>query len=285
MRLWIVFVIAFLFSLQLMATEMVGAISAGMGGTGRAAVEPNESLYLNPAALALLRDFHTGFSYQSGFLAQDISRNTYSVTMTDATKEILFPGGFSYRRHNINGRGQRYKENEFRGGLGYRVTDRFSMGLGVSHLRALDPAGADVNQTNVDVGLLIGLRPEWGLSFSGENLIKGGEDIPVALQRLSRAALGTQYIYQRTFTLRYEALMPLYLRESQFLGHRMGLGIGVQRGFGLNLGYSVDDSIGQNWSSVGILWKGPRLKIAYSFQNEDRANLGVRHLVDLWVDL
>ncbi len=273
------------YGFKVQATEMVGALSAGMGGTGRAAIVSNESLYLNPATIALMEGFYSGASYQSGFLAKDISRNTYSFVLTDATDGIMFPGSFGYRKHSINDRGQRLEENEFKVGMGYRITKRVSVGLGGTHLRATNQSGESFNQTNMDAGLLIGLQPNWGLSFTGENIIKNNDIRPLGLSRLSRAALGTQYVLQRMLTLRYEALMPLYQDGPALLGHRMGLGIGMKGTFGLNLGYSVEDSIGQNWASIGLSWMGPRLKLAYSFQQESRSDLGARHLVDLWLDI
>lgn len=272
---------------NLLASEMVGALSASQGGTGRAAVEATEAIYLNPASLALVDGFHTGLSYQTGFLSDDISRNTYGVTFTDATEGIMMPGSFSYRRHAINSQGSRFSENEFRGALGYRILPRLSMGLGVSHLRATTSDGTEFNQTNLDLGLLIGLTPDWGLSFSGENLVDqtGDQDLPLALRRLSRVAVGTQYEFERKIRFRYEALMPLYLENTQLLAHRFGMGFDLANRFALNAGYSVDDAIEQNWASVGFGWMGPRLKLAYSYQTESRSDLGVRHLVDLWVDI
>ena len=284
---WILlFLFSFSFSLTAQASEMISALSASQGGTGRAAVEATEAIYLNPASLALVQGFHTGFGYQTGFLSKDVSRNTYSVTLADATKDIMFPGSFGYRRHSINAQGRRFSENEFRAGLGYRLMPRLSLGLGANHLRATTSAGVEHNQTNVDLGVLIGLMPQWGLSFSGENLVDRSEvDIPEALRRLSRVAIGTQYVHEKSITFRYEALMPLYLENTQLLAHRFGLGFDLKNRISLNTGYSVDDSLSQNWTSLGFAWKGPRLKLAYSYQVEDRSSLGSRHLVDLWVDI
>lgn len=276
---------SFLFCVNSSATDMVGAISAGMGGTGRAAVEANESLYLNPSSLALLDRMYFGSSYQSGFLDNDISRNTYSMIIADGSSGLPAPGALGFRRHKINSQGFQYKENEFRLGLGYRITPRISFGFSYAHLSAEDQLGASFSQDNGDVGFLFGLMPNWGLSLTGENVIETTKPLPVALQRRSRVALGTQYIYERSITLRYEALMPLYTENTDKLGHRAGMGFDLQGNFQLNVGYSVDDLLGQNWASAGLAWRGPRLRLAYSFQNEDRQRLGQRHLVDLWVDI
>ncbi len=280
------FILSFLLINTSSATEMVGALSAGQGGTGRAAVEATESVYLNPAGLALITGFYSNFAYQTGFTGLDSNRNTYSVTMTDGSKGLMFPGSLGFRRHSVqSANGASYKENEFKAGFGYRVTPRLSVGLGGTHLRADSYIGEDFNQSNVDAGVLIGLQPNWGLSFSGENLIKQSDNIPLALRRNARVAMGTQYVYQKSVTLRYETLMPLHLKNTQLLGHRAGLSIAMKSRFYLNGGYSVDDALGQNWGSVGVAWMGPRMKIAYSMQREERLGLGDRHLVDLWVDL
>lgn len=282
------YVLVFLLSfaaLKSEATDLVGAISGGMGGTGRAAVETNESLFLNPAAIALFDKFYTGFSYQSGFTDTNISRNIWGITMTDGTPGIMFPGAFSYRRHHINDQGRVTRENEFKAGMGFRWHSRVSLGLGVSHLRAVAYDGEKITQNNVDFGFLFGLRPNWGLSLSGENLIEAKDDVPQALLRPSRAALGTQYVMDRRVTFRYEALMPLYTENDSLLAHRAGLSIATRGHFFLNGGYSVDDNRQENWSSVGFTWKGPRLKLAYSVQTESRSGLGTRHFVDLWTDI
>lgn len=285
MKNWILFLTLAIFSTEAQATEMVGALSAGMGGTGRAAVESNESLYLNPASIALFEKFYTGVSYLSGFTANNVSRNTYSVTMTDGTKDLLFPGSLSYRRHKINDRGSELTENEFRAGAGYRINSRLSVGLGGSYLRAEAADGTRYSQTNMDAGILLGLLPNWGLSVSGENLINADANTPAALRRPSRVAIGTQFVFDRAVTLRYEALQPIHIQNSGLLAHRAGFSVAMKGLFFLNTGYSVDDTLGQNWASVGLAWKGPRLKLAYSLQNEARAGLGNRHYVDLWMDL
>jgi hypothetical protein len=280
-----VFIFAMLFSPQSYATDMVGALSAGMGGTGRAAVESNESVYLNPASLALLDKFYTGASYLSGFTDRNISRNTYSVVLSDGTQDLMIPGSLSYRSHRINNRGTHMEEDEFKVGLGFRAHEQLSFGLAGTFLRAENEAGQGFDQNNFDVGMLIGLQPQWGLSVSAENVIRPNEEIPDALARPSRVSLGTQYVFDRVATLRYEALMPLYTENALLLGHRLGASISMRGHFFLNAGYSVDDNIGQNWASVGLAWKGPRLKLAYSLQAESRADLGNRHFVDLWLNL
>lgn len=284
MKLLLIISLCF-WSFRLQATDLVGAISAGMGGTGRAGAVANETLFLNPAALTLFDRFYVGSSYQSGFLSKDISRNTYSLIMTDGTPDLIFPGALAYRRHSINSAGIHYTENEFRGGVGYRFSERINIGVAGKYLKAEQQNGSHYSQTNFDAGMLVGVLPNWGFSLSAENLVRARSTLPQALQRRSRVALGTQLILDRVITLRYEALMPLHTEKTQVSGHRLGASVVMKASFLLLAGYSLDDATGQSWSSIGLGWQGPRLKLAYSMQNEQRAGLGTRHFVDLWFDL
>ena len=83
---------------------MAGAVSAAMGGTGRAAVEEGESVFLNPAALALMDRVYFGVGHQKGSL-KGVHRDLYSVTLTDGTPgSVVFRCiGLSSSSHTIPG--------------------------------------------------------------------------------------------------------------------------------------------------------------------------------------
>lgn len=266
---------------------MIGAKSAGMGSTGRAAVEAVESLYLNPASIALMKDFHFGTSYQTGFLSKDYSRSTYSFAVTDGTPGVLFPASFGYRMHSLNLAGRPAKEQEFRMATGYRLNRRLSLGLGGSYIISDLSGGRLFNQGNLHGGALFALLPNWGVSLTVDGLLDASDsNRPAVLDRPAQWAVGTQYLFRNLVRARWETLVPIRTKgREQALAHHMGLGIVMQSNFSLSLGFSVDDFLGQNWSSAGLTWEGPRLKVAYSFQQESRQELGTRHLVDLWLDI
>ena len=270
-------------------TELIGALSAGQGGTGRAAIEASEALYLNPASIALMNRFYTALSYQSGATGDTATnRRIYSLTFTDATPSTLLPGALGYRHHRLQAQGFEFIEHEFKGALGYRLHDRVALGLGGSYLKAQaqgSGGGPSFTQSNMDVGLLLGLQPNWGFSLTGENLLPSPEELPPALKRISRVAMGTQYIFQPAVTLRYEVLMSLHTENAALAEHRFGLAVPMKGRFSLHSGLSLDDGRNQRWTSLGIAWRGPRLQWAYSAQREDGSGLGYRHLIDLWVDL
>ncbi len=266
---------------------MAGSISASMGGTGRAGVQGNESLFLNPAALAFLDHFYMGVGYQSGFLLRDVHRESYGGILIDSTPELIASGALAYRRHRIRqGKKQRFMEDEFKLGLAYALSAKLSLGLAATHLKAKNETNMnrEIEQTNGDVGLLLALTPHWNLSLVGENILDRDSKVPVALIRESLISLGTQYIYKLFLTLRYEILHPMEKNSSLF-SHRMGLGMKLQSYFHLNVGLALDEHSGQTRVTAGFSWLGPRLKLAYAFQSERKQRLGDRHLVDLWFDI
>ena len=263
---------------------MAGAVSAAMGGTGRAAVQEGESVFLNPAALALMDRVYFGVGYQRGSL-KGVHRDLYSVTVTDGTPGLLFSGALAYRRHRIRYQESSFSENEFRVGLGYRFSERLSMGLSFNHWKTENPSGVSLRKDNADVGLLLGLKPNWGLSLVGENLFSKNSNSFNLPGKQSRISLGTQYIYLGFWTFRYEILQTMFVEQKQSPKHRVGMAFGLQSHFYLNLGFSMEDHSDRNWVSAGLSWRGPRLKLAYGLQSEQGQNPGQRHLIDLWFDL
>ena len=265
---------------------MAGSTSASMGGTGRAGIQGNESLFLNPAALAFLNRFYVGAGYQSGFLFKNVHRETYGAVLTDSTPGLVLSGSLAYRRHRIRQEKTRgFLEDEFKMGLAYDFSERLSLGLAFTNLQAKDNGSMKkIEQTNGDMGLLFRLAPHWNISLAGENLLANSA-VPVPLKRKSLASLGTQYIYELFLTLQYETLYPIEPESNQFFSHRLGLNLKLRYYFHLSFGYALDDHSDQTWMTAGLAWRGPRLRLAYAIQNEKRQDLGQRHLIDLWFDL
>ena len=194
------------------ANSMAGSSSASLGGTGRADVKGNESVFLNPAALAFLNRFYVGACYQSGFLFKDIHRETYGAVLTDSTPGLMVAGSLAYRRHKIHQAGKyQFLEDEFKLGLAHNLSKRLSLGVAATHLKAKTQgeAAKEIEQTNGDMGLLFGLLPHWNVSLVAENLLETDSKVPVSLMRDSLVSLGTRYIYELFLDVRYEILHPL----------------------------------------------------------------------------
>lgn len=265
---------------------MLSAKSSALGGAGRAAVESVDSLYLNPAGIGLLNSYYFGSGYAYGSLSPGVARETFAFTLTDGTPGVMVPGSLGYRYHRVHMDQQDFKEHEFRAGFGRKLGNRFSVGAAYTNIRSEGDQGLVYRQNNADVGVLFMATEAVSFSLTGEGLIKQDAEIPVGLQRTSRWGLGTLFKLEQLLQLRYDVLSPLYakVREDRFI-HQVGLGLTMRGYFTVNLGFINDDVLENNWYTAGLVWEGPRLKLGYSLQNETRAGLGTRHLVDLWLDI
>ena len=222
------------------------------------------------------------------------------MVLTDSSPGLLLPGGFAYRRHRIRLKNhqsgeQNFYEDEFRLAFAYSFfKKRLSFGLTGTHFRPKagkkegggeeDQNEKDWSHTNIDAGFLFLFSKSLAFSLSAENLLDMDKDtqIPDFLIRDSLVSLGAQYNYDSILSVRYEILHPL--RDKGDLSHRFGLGLTLKSYFRLNFGGSLDEFSDQSWITAGLVWHGPRLKLAYGFQNEQRRGVGQRHLVDLWFD-
>jgi len=275
----------FFTALSAPGSQLVGASTAGLGGAGTAAVENIDSLYLNPAALASNTKLNFGSGYIFGSLVPGVSRETYSITMSDGSPGVAIPGAFGYRYHRVGIGEQTYREQEFRGGFALRLHRIVSLGLGLSHISSQGDVW-QFRQKNADVGLLVNVKRQWGLSLVAEGLVKPKDNLPEALRRQTRWGLGSHVNVMRILDLRYDVKSALHneVNGDRFV-HRVGLGFLLRGFFQLNFGASFDDILEQNWLTTGVVFTGPKLKVGYSIQNEDRMGLGMRHFVDLWLDL
>ena len=271
----------------IVSAQTLSSKSSGLGGAGRASVESIDSLYLNPAAIGLLDRYYFGSGYYSGLSNMGAERETFSVTLTDGTQGVMLPGGLAYRYHRVGVGNVSYREHELRGGFGVKLTKRLSAGGSFTNIRSDAPNADSFRQNNIALGLLLGLTPNWGLAVTGEGLIEQDEKLPTELQRASRWGLGTSYQYLKILQLRYDVQSAVHeaVENTGRYSNQVGISLLMRGYFLVNVGFINDDIRGQNWTTGGISWEGPRLKVGYSLQSEDRAGLGVRHFVDLWLNL
>ena len=82
-----VFLLVYLSLNTVTAQVYTSSISAGSGGTGRAAVEPGDALLLNPASLPHLK---------GRFIFTSFAEDEFAASLSDNTQESALPAGFSY---------------------------------------------------------------------------------------------------------------------------------------------------------------------------------------------
>ncbi|MCB0366488.1 MAG: hypothetical protein H6624_20030 [Bdellovibrionaceae bacterium] len=267
------------------AQYFTGPISSGLGSTGRAATEPEEGVFLNPAILPHAKDFSSALYYADGELAENQSGTDLAVSFVDNTEGIFMPGSLSYVRRRRNYPGlPSVNEEYWHVGLGKFVTEYVSVGLGI-HYRSVDQEGGeDFTYWNATLGALWAPKPEWGLALVGHNLTaKDIQNRAGYLEDLPRVGAGFVYLFDRILKARVDVVKPL--EENPEDKFQLGLGVETYPNefSALRVGYELDDLTKHQFVALGLAFLGPRLKIDYSFRKNTKSGSGGMHSVDFRV--
>lgn len=284
-----IFLFALAFSLEARAQFFTGPAASGAGGAGRAAVDLGESSFLNPAAVAFIQRYNVTGIYGISYHPAIGNVNEYAASIADGTSESLIPGALTYvRRHtdNPNGVGDTQQDIQLSiagtpirkvafGVAGHRMTDSVSTAIG----------GNDYEQWNMHVGAIYVPVESVGIGVVAYDILPG-TSAPVGVHLVVPTfALGVNYVYQKIFRARLDFVRP----DTNNDGRRINVMTGLETVFGeyfvLRLGSEWRETADQNYLTVGLGYKGPRLSFDYSFQKDVRTADNYRHLIDLWLAL
>jgi len=240
------------------------SVSAAAGGTGRAAVEPGDASFLNPATLV-----HLGGRY----LFTSFAKNEFAAALSDNTKESTIPASFSYMQKSsqTTSRGD-LKENDLAISLAEFVVDKWSVGL-TGHYLSQDLPGSSYHTVNADFGVLYTPIPDVGVGLVGYNLFGENNDVPEELRRKTTVAAGFNYIYKSMVRFRLDA------DSESVVG--VGLETFLNRFIVTRFGYSDDLNDPRNLLSAGLGFSGPRFRLNYAYVGNVQKSSDYRHSVDL----
>lgn len=138
--------------------EFVGVRSRSMGGAHRGVGTSNDTLYLNPAGMALA----TRYSLDLGYAYSNFDQlNRFNGSIVDS-KSGPVAGGFGFTHVRGDSDGLDADLNRFNGALALRLGSNLALGLGARHVRGQISDGFDENENrqarnvriyNGDVGL------------------------------------------------------------------------------------------------------------------------------------
>lgn len=279
-HLWM---LSLLFLVSFFSSAQVGPTIDAMGGAGIASRQPIDAAHLNPAALTSLQEYYFGAGYFRG-KTQSAGVDQSSVTLADATPDGLIPGAFSYRFRKYRD-GADLKEHFFRLGLAVPVTRQFSLGVAGYKLKTDLRQGIDYKQENADLSLLWAISPSLALGVVSKTIF-GSKDNVAFLDSKLLPSTGAGFEWsQQLFKFRTDLYYYYENNPDQRLSYHFGGEAQMVGEFKLRAGLAVDDYRRENRYSVGLGWDGPRLRAAYTFQNEFRKDLGNSHTFDFWLYL
>lgn len=267
------------------AQYYTGPISSAMGGTGRAASEPEEGVFLNPAVLPHAKKFSTALFYSNGLLGEGLQQNDLAISLVDKTEEVFIPGSISYlRRHRTFPGLPSVDEEYYSVAIGQFVIQHLSLGLRVHYHTVDQDSGKDYSYWGGALGALWAPSPKWGAALVYDNFIINNKTThPKHLENIPEVGVGLVYLHKTILKARFDASQPL--AENPHRKWKMGLGAetSINHFIALRVGGQADQVSNQKFLTLGWAFLGPRLKIDYSFRKNITDNKGSMHGVDLRV--
>lgn len=255
-----------------------------MGGAGIGGSHAYESAILNPASLIDVKKSYFALQTHSAGMEAPAKLRHYSVFMTDAGEDTNYPGTLFYRQRTVDIRGQKTREQQFQLSGAAALTKSFAVGISGYKIRTDLMTGSDYSQYNADLGAywLASEALSMGAVFRG---VAGSKNTTWLESRvLPMAGLGAEWRFFEMFRFRYDVNYFLEQNSQQRFRHQIGGEVRYDFMLVLRTGYSQDDRLGENRWTAGIGWEGPKLKVGYAYQKENRKNLGDMHSIDMWFD-
>ncbi len=271
----------------------VGPVASALGGAGRAAVDGGEGGWLNPAALVHIQSYHFGFSHQQSHRDLGDGYRDFAVTLSDGGQEKIAAGSFSYiqRSHLRGGPGAISAESrDFQFSLaGFFPNKRLAMGVTYRRLIHEQP-GFDSAQDNFTLGLLYPFSEKFGLALVGQDLAGASDSVAPEARMIPSVSVGAHIVPNQIVRLRADVVRRLELNPDNLENIHLGLESWFDPNFAFRMGSAWLESQNEQWLTVGLGFKGPRLSFGYAFEIQTREKVsrdanGTRHSFDLWLPL
>lgn len=291
MRLQIWLILLFVISASSARAQFFsGPSSAGTGNAGRAAVDPGEVMFMNPAALAFLQKYVVSGYYDVGQGSGLGDQSSWGFSLADGTPDTYMPGALSYIRKRTDATGGvSDTQQDIQLNLAGQPLKYMALGLAVHRFsdQILSAVrGQEYVQFNGHLGVILIPTPQIGIGLVGYDLVpKMSESTPSSLRVVPTYAVGANYLYEKIFRARLDLIRP----DMNNKGGRNDLAFGVESIFQesliVRLGGYCRETADQTFWTAGLGYHGPRLSIDYGFQKDIRTGDNLRHVVDLWFPL
>lgn len=257
------FFLIHLIALSASAQVFNSSISSATGGTGRAAVEAGDAVFLNPSTLVHLR---------GSFLYSSFAKDEFAITLTDNSPASVLPASLGFIQKKSDVTQGELEEQDIVFALSEFVVEKWSLGITGHYITQTIP-GNSYRQINGDVGLMYTPKAHIGLGLVAYNVFGEKNEIPENFRKKTSVGAGFNYIYEAKIRFRADVTS-----ESIFMG---GIESYLNDFLILRVGYSSDTDDKRDLGTLGLAFKGPKFAINYAYQGNPQNSGDYRHSVDL----
>lgn len=274
------------FSTNALAQFYTPTVASGAGGAGRAAVDPGESVFLNPAALAHLQRYYV--DGQAGWADQPLtgSEQVQAVAISDGSISNILPGALTYvRRVGVLPNTTTTTEQDIQVSLAGFPLHGVAFGITGHRQSYQNSAGFSQSATNAHIGLVYNPALWLGLGLVAYDVLPTSDEMALTAGLVPRIALAGNMIFGETFRMRADLIRPQRFNDRGRTDVAVGLETFFRPDAVFRLGGLWKETADQTLFTAGLGYVGPRLSFDYSFQKDQRVTDSYRHMFDLWLPL
>lgn len=258
--------------------------ASSMGGTGRAAVEPADGLFLNPAVVALAGPFELDAYFRDGYLEAQQHENVFGLSVMDNSDDVVVPGAITYLRGHRTFPGlPSVDEQLWQFSVAKFYSQRLAFGIMGNYLSQRPQVGKKVTQWNAGVGLAYHFHSSFSLAGSFMNFLDQGDDVPAHLRQPPILGLGIRYMFDKVFEARADVYREEKFNPDKKASYGLGLKVFALEFLNFHFGGRWEGLADRTLATAGLCFNGPKIKIDYSFEKNVDRTRGAMHSVDIRV--
>ncbi len=276
-------VLPLLFAVQTSSADYSGAVTAGTGGAGRAAIEASEGPFNNPATIPYLNGYYftsgIGSSVQNGVVGNDLT-----LSLTDNMKETVLPTSLAYGQSVYNmDSGEQMAKRQLRLSFGGYWTKKITSGLAFIYQDDKMPT-TRFTQTNLTAGVEWVPNKDLGFAMVVENLMPASEAIPIANKLKKTTGGGMVMNYMKLMRFKADVVSG---PENNFLYPTLALGVEnyLNKWIIFRVGAQRNNFEQFSLYTAGVGFVLPKFGLQFAYQTSQENPLATRHTVDLAVPI
>lgn len=263
------------------AQNLTGPVAGALGGTGVAANDEGEQIFLNPATVAHAKNLSVGYFYQGGYTGTQSRDEWWGVSVTDNSEDIYFAGSALYavRRRTFEG-GFAFDETRMEFSIASIVVKHLAIGGSLYRLERQPDGDKKYELWDFSLGALFNPDPNYAIGAVYKNLSKQSESIPALIELKDYFSIGGYTILMRQFRGRLDLGRQMQRNPDGKIDFSLGFESFIDAYLVFRFGYQDLALSDESYYSTGFGFIGPRLKIDYALrQNVDDSD-GTMHSVD-----